>query len=87
MVLECENWLQSAFKLMQTSYTSTLRNILIHLNAEAPLGISIRGVKQIFDRRKDWNWGSVVLISKILGVSIDTPDTPLTGPLFSNSQF
>ena len=50
---------------------------------EPPLGISFVGVSQIFDRRKDWNWGSAMLISKILGVSTDTPDTLLTGPLFS----
>ena len=50
---------------------------------EPPLGISFVGVSQIFDRRKDWNWGSAMLISKILGVSTDTPDTLLTGLLFS----
>ena len=50
---------------------------------EAQVGIPFRGVKKVFDQRKDWNLGSAVLISKILGVSIDTPDTPLTGPLDS----
>ena len=49
--------------------------------AEAPLGISFRGVNQIFDQTKDWHLGSAVLIFKILGMSIDTPDTPLAGPL------
>ena len=32
MGLKCENLLQNAFKLMQTTYISTLKNVLIHLN-------------------------------------------------------
>ena len=48
---------------------------------EATLGSSYRGVSQIFDQRTDRNSGSALLISKILGVSIDTPDTPLTSKL------
>ena len=52
-----------------------------YILTEASLGTSPRGVNQIFDWLTDWYWGSPVLISKILGVSIDTPDTPQTGPL------
>ena len=48
---------------------------------EATLGSSYRGVSQIFDQRTDRNSGSALPISKILGVSIDTPDTPLTSKL------
>ena len=48
---------------------------------EASLGILPRGVNQIFYLRTDLNLSSAVLIFKILGVSIDTPDTPLTRPL------
>ena len=51
------------------------------LKTEAPLGISLRSVNQIFEVTDRLKLGSAVLISKILGVSIDTPDTPLTGPL------
>ena len=54
--------------------------------SEAPLGISPRGINQFLVLRTKLNGSSAVLISKILGVSIDTldtPDTPLTGPLFS----
>ena len=40
--------------------------------AEALLGISFRSVNQIFTNRRYLNWGSAVLISKIIGVSIDT---------------
>ena len=50
-------------------------------SSEALLGFLYRGVNQISDLMKRWIWGSAMLISKILGVSIDTPDTPLTGPL------
>ena len=33
--MKCENLFQNALKLMQTSYISNLRNILIHLNVNA----------------------------------------------------
>ena len=35
IVMKCENWLQNALKLMQTSYISIFRNILIYLNVNA----------------------------------------------------
>ena len=60
--------------------------MLIPTISEAPLGMSSKGVNKISHRQTDWNWCPAVLISKILGVSIDTPDTPLTRPLVMQEQ-